>query len=100
MARRITTADLKSQVRIINTLTNNPQKPYFTNEEGHYQAEHGCYYLDSAFGRIQLVQMVVTARGSGEKDILPRGYHCPKRELYYRLEGFIAGIEGMANSDD
>ena len=92
MARRITAKDLESQVRIINTLTNNPQEPYTSNMEG-YKPNDGAYYLDSAYGGVQLVQMVVSSAGSGEKDILPRGYHCTKRELYQRLEGFIAGLE-------
>lgn len=99
MARPITKADLNSQVRIINTLTGNPQEPY-CRVDGKYTPNNGCYYLDSAYGGVQLVRMQVTSAGSGEKDVLPRGYHCPKKELYYRLEGFIMGIEADANQDD
>jgi len=90
--QRITDKQLEAVVTRINKMTNQPETPW-RQENGKNIANIGNYHLDFAYGGVKLVQMV--SDGGGERDVLTMGF-CTKRELYYAMFAFIAGMETKA----
>ena len=91
---RITQKDLEYLVERINKITGSPQYPYSRkgvkgNRESGFTVNIGNYYLDYAYGGVQLVRM---ESKTGGISTISRGRHVPKRELYYWMQAFIAGI--------
>lgn len=89
MSNRITEKDLQNQVNWLNEITNQPKEQYTKNEKGEYKANIGNYHLSFAYGGVTLHQMFND--GGGVVTPLGGGYFT-KRELYYKLHAFIAGI--------
>ena len=85
---RITEKDLQATCARINCTLDKPLEPY-TQAEGKFVANIGCYHLDHAYGGVALHQMVND--GGGVRDIL--GGHLTKRDLYERMQAFIKGLE-------
>ena len=91
---RITQKDLEYLVKRINKITSSPMAPYTRNgEKGNrkagFTANINNYHLDYGYGGVQLVRMVNDAGGI---ETISRGCHVPKRELYYWMQAYIAGI--------
>lgn len=82
---RITEAQLKHLVSIINRLTGNVDEPYTDRK-----ANIGNYHLSYAYGGVCLHQMV--NEGGGIRTVLMDGY-VTKRELYDAMSAFIDGLE-------
>ena len=89
MSNRITQKDLEYQVETINRITNSPDKPYDMSREGSGRANIGHYHLSYAYGGVNLHRMVND--GGGITTPLGGGYWT-KRELYQKLNAFIAGL--------
>ncbi len=89
MSDRITVQNLEAVVARINRIAGTPQEAY-SLVDGKYVANIGNYHLSGAYGGYQLHQMMND--GGGIHDVLRCGY-TSKRELYYRLHAFVAGLE-------
>lgn len=83
---RITEKQLQAVVDRINRLTNSPMTPYL---DGKPQAN--CYHLSHAYGGVALHRMSDREGCTGVSDMF--GYHMPKRDLFNRMQAFIAGLE-------
>lgn len=89
MSQRISKSDLEQAVRVINTRMGLPLETYTKDAAGKYQPNANVYHLDGAYGGWKLAQMCET--GTGTRDVLGGGY-VSKRELYDKLQAFIAGL--------
>ena len=92
MRDRITNAHLKQAVRVINNHLGLPLNPYGKDADGRFKQEPDVFLLDFAYGGVALNRnMPDKGKGShGVRSVLGRG---SKRELYDRLQAFIAGME-------
>lgn len=88
MATRITNKELDILVNKLNTLTNNPLKPY-EYTDGKCIPQPGNYHLDAAYGGIKLCQQ---CESGGSRNISTQGYGT-KKEMYHFLEAIITGLE-------
>ncbi len=91
---RITQKDLEYLVKRINKVTSSPDIPWRRNgragkRSAGFTANIGNYHLDYAYGGVQLVRMVNV---SGGIETISRCCHVPKRELYYWMQAFLAGL--------
>ena len=86
---RITEKDLRAVIDRINMVTGSPAKPYV---DGKPQA--GCYHLSGAYGGVALHRMART--GTGVTDIFYG--HGTKRELYDKMQAWLAGYEHAKES--
>lgn len=91
MSGQITMKDLEGTVSRINRITKSPETNYTMSGKS-YRANVGNYHLSGAYGGYALHRMVND--GGGVKDIF--GGHMPKRELYYRMQSFIKGLEARS----
>jgi len=87
MTNRVTINHLEYLVSNINKLTNSPEKPYTRTPEK-FTANIGNYHLYQAYGATGLHRMC--NEGGGITEVIGL---CTKRELYYRLQAMIRGIE-------
>lgn len=87
--RTISIRDVRAVIDMINQLTDSPAKPYTRDEGGKFTANVGNYHLSEAYGGYSLHRM---AQGGGIHDVFYCG-HTTKRELYYRMQAFISGLE-------
>lgn len=85
---RITEKDLNILVNRINQATNSPETAYTKTSTG-LKGNIGHYMLDGAYGGWKLVRMDNESGGIRE---VTSGF-VPKRELYYQLRAFLAGVE-------
>ena len=81
---RISQKDLENVVSRINRVMGTPAQPYVNGEP---QAH--CYHLSHEYRGYALHQMCST--GSGVRDVF--GGHLPKRDLYDRMQAFLAGVD-------
>lgn len=81
---RITEKMLQARVDYLNKIKG------FTPETVKYNTI-GAFILDYAYGGVSLEQVLTD--GGGVSDVFNAG-HVPKRELWSRLNAFIAGITG------
>lgn len=90
MADRITDKHLQALCDRINRVTGSPMVPYALDTvKGKHVAQIGNYHISHAYGGVSLHRMVNDSGGVSS----PLGYgHVPKRELYERMQAFIAGI--------
>lgn len=79
--------DIDAVVKRLNVLTNNKETAY-SRIDGKYVANIGNYHVYQAYGAYGLHQM--QTNGCGIKVIIDLG---TKKELYFRLQSFISGIE-------
>lgn len=82
--KRITVGQLESRVKYLNQITGQKEKTW---ENG--KANIGTYYLDGAYSGYTVDQICNESGGVIE---LFSG-HMPKKELYYRLNAYISGIQ-------
>lgn len=80
---------LKAKIDYLNQITNSPAKPY-SEVNGKLVANIGNFHLYQAYGAYGLHRMV--NEGGGITDSYIYGLHT-KRELFNRLNSFIAGLE-------
>lgn len=85
---RITQKDLENVCNRINIAAGTPVTAY-NREDGKFTANIGNYYVDGAYGGVQLQQIV--NEGGGCRTITS-GY-CTKRELYNQMHAFLKGLE-------
>jgi len=86
---KITEQCLELLVKRLNVLTRSPLMSW-ERIDGQNVANIGNYHLSYAYGGVSLHRMHNT--GGGVEDVFSCG-HIPKRELYYRISAFMAGIE-------
>lgn len=94
MSNQITLRDLEGVCKRINRVTDSPETAWTLDSAGKLRANIGNYHLDGAHGGYALHRM--TNKGGGVSDIF--GGHFPKRDLYYRMHAFLAGIETATNN--
>jgi len=90
--QRITKADLHRQADHLNRLTGSPAEMHRPERraDGSLSANPGHYYIDHAYGGVELER--ICSDGHGSTTPLNTG-HIPKRELHGLLRAFIRGIE-------
>lgn len=86
---RITNAMLDQLIDHLNKITGNNLKPW-ERVDGRNKANIGNYHLSGAYGGVSLHKMV--NESGGIRDVFSCG-HVPKRDLYNRINSYIAGIE-------
>ena len=91
MTTRINQSDLEAVVNRINRATGNNLEAVTRGEDGKYTYNIGTYVLDGAYGGWKLQQIM--SDGGGVTNITS-GY-IPKRELYYQMQAFLAGIDAI-----
>lgn len=84
---RITLKQLQSKIDYLNDITKHEKKPWKVIN-GKNVANIGTFYLDSAYGRYDVCQIV---NDGGGVSSLFNGHHS-KRETYDKLNYFIRGI--------
>ena len=87
---RITNADLKNDVDLINETTGSPLKPWTRDDNGRNKANIGNYHISGAYGGVCLHQIV--NESGGVRDVFSCG-HIPKRELHNQMRAFLRGLE-------
>ena len=86
---QITLSMIKAKIDYLNLITKSPELPYeIVNDK--LKANIGNFHLYQAYGMYGLHRMV--NEGGGITDRHVYGLHS-KRELYYRLNAFINGLE-------
>jgi hypothetical protein len=95
MSDRITNRDLEAVCRRINIVFGFKDVPLWNhtaNEDGtrRLNATVGMYYIDGAYGGVELHRMV--NESGGVSDVFRVG-HVPKRDLYRLMHAFLDGIE-------
>lgn len=88
MTTRITNKDLDILVNRLNTLTNNPLKPY-EQIDGKCVPQPGNYHLEEAYGGIKLCQQ---CDSGGSRNISTQGYGT-KKELCHFIHAMLIGLE-------
>lgn len=89
---RITDKDLKAVVARINRVMGTPSEPYIKDDAtGRYVPQANCYHLSGAYGGVSLHKMSDEPGCTGISDVFSCG-HVPKRELYDRMQSFLAGV--------
>lgn len=86
--RRITQQDLEAVCGRINRMLGMPDIQYTRMADGKLRANIGNFHLDYAYGGVALHQM--WSDGGGVRDVLCG--HWSKRDLYARMQAFIAGL--------
>lgn len=86
--RRITQKQLENAAHALNQLTHSPLDSY-TRTEKRNKANIGHYYISYAYGGVCLHRMM---NESGGVDDVFRSGHEPKRELWVRIQSYIAGM--------
>lgn len=89
MTYRITDRMLEHRIAELNRLTGNAPAPW-SHVDGKMRANIGTYYLDAAYGGVNLAQMATD--GGGITCPLGQGVR-PKRELYGQIEAMITGLK-------
>lgn len=84
-SQRISIKDLERLASHINMLLGMPGQPY---KDG--KAQIGNYHISQAYGGVCLHRM--HSEGGGITTPLC-SYHEPKRDLYYKMQAYIAGLE-------
>lgn len=95
---RINLADLEAVVRRINRTVNGTDETpeWFRDDDGLHQSPD-VYTLSGAYGGYALhrnCSVGADGHSHGVSDVLGTG-HCPKRELYEQMHGFLRGIEAV-----
>ena len=85
---RITQNNLEALCEAINRAAGTPLTNYTKHPDGTIAPNAHNYHLDGAYGGWGLCQMC--EEGTGVRDII--GGHMPKRELYDRMQAFLAGL--------
>ena len=88
--QRITQSDLATQTRIINDATKSPLAYSKGNKDGSRSTNIGHYHLDYAYGGVKLVR---TMNGCGGIRVISEMGYGTKKELYYWMNAFIAGLD-------
>ena len=90
MTTRINQSDLRAVVNRINRATGNKLEPTRKSDTG-VSWNVGTYIIDVSYGGCKLVRIENEAGGIRS---ITSGY-IPKRELYYQMQAFLAGIEAI-----
>ena len=86
-SNRITEKDLRELCERLNLLTDSPLTPYSKDANGKFLPNAGNYYLDYAYGGVQLQR--ISPRGC--ETPLGGGY-CTKREMYDKIHAYMRGM--------
>jgi len=90
MSNRVTQKMLDNLCDYLNKITGNPETTYTKGADGKLRANIGNYHIYWAYGGACLHQI----QGEGGGVTCPLSQFCmPKRELWERMQAFIAGIE-------
>ena len=89
MTDRINQSDLQAVVNRINRATGNNLEAVTRGDDGKITRNIGTYIIDAGRGGYQL-QRITSDAGSVRNITI--GY-ISKRELYYQMQAFLAGIE-------
>lgn len=89
---KITEQHLDDVVARLNRVAGTPATPYTKHADGSFTANALNYHLSKAYGGVMLAQMSNKPGYTGISTPLG-AYHRPKRELYYQLQAYIAGME-------
>ena len=89
---RITKKMLEEQIDYLNEITGMPPAPYALGADGQYHPQAGCYHLSQSYGGVCLHQISMRQGCTGITTPLYQA-HEPKRNLFNRLQAFIAGFK-------
>jgi len=92
MGQRITEKDLQSCCDTLNDLFGYAAGCYTKKPEGGYKPNQNVYHIDHAYGGVSLVQMSSREGCTGVSDVHGVYGRYTKRELYERMNAYIAGI--------
>jgi len=87
---RITDKMLDNLALRINKATGSPETAYTRQADGRLRANVGNYHVSHAYGGVCLHRM--SNECGGVTCPLDQG-HAPKRELWGRMQAFLAGLE-------
>lgn len=87
MSGRITIRHLREKVRILNSVTGNPEEPW-ANVNGEMVGQIGCYYLSHEFGGTSVHR--VLSEGGGVEVIFGHGVY-KNAELANLIDAFLEG---------
>ena len=90
---RITEKNLKALAARINEVTGSPNAMYTRHADGSLTANIGHYYIDFAYGGVNLER--ITNEGGGCTCPIGMG-HGPKRALWDKMHAFLSGLEAEA----
>ena len=84
---RVTKDMIEHEIQALNSLTGASIEPYqpVRTEEGHLVQNVGHYYLQGCYGAFKIEKLCE----HGADDVTPLG---TKKEIYYQVNGMIAGI--------
>ena len=86
---RITDKHLEALCERINKVTGSPLAPW-SKVDGKLKANVGNYHIDHAYGGVNLNRM--SNESGGVSSPLGLGFNT-KRNLYERMQAFLAGLE-------
>ena len=89
MSYRITQKDLECLRDRINETTGSPMAAYTKQADGTFKGNIGHYCLDYAYGGVKLERFV---NEHGGVETITTGGYGTKRELYDKMQAFLAGI--------
>jgi hypothetical protein len=99
MSDRITQRDLEAVCARINRAVNGTDEtPQWERTDGGLRQNPGIYHLSGAYGGWSLhrsCELDGNGESHGVSDVFGCG-HVPKRELYGRMQAFLAGLEAAA----
>jgi len=86
---RVTQKQIEWLAGRINLVTGSPSTPY-SKTDGKYRANIGCFYIDGAYGGVELVRI---DNEHGGVETISTGGHVPKRELATQMRAILKGLE-------
>lgn len=95
MTNRITDKMLETRIAELNRITGRAAAPWTRDTDGKMRANIGAYYLDAAYGGVNLAQIVTDGGGI----TCPLGQRMrPKRELFDQIGALLTGIRLRAEA--
>jgi hypothetical protein len=85
---RITDKMLNAKINYLNQLMDTPETSW-ERTNGKNKSHVGNYHISGAYGGVNLCQM--TNESGGVRNVFSCG-HVPKRDLFNRIDAYIAGI--------
>ena len=90
MTNRISVGMIQTNINYLNEITNSHPDPYSKDADSKFRANVGNWHISLVSGGCSIRRMV--SKWGGSTILMDTG-QIPKRECFYMLRAFIAGIE-------